>query len=190
MCLLIFGLASAAMSAAGSIASGMAAKNQADAQAQAYRNQANTVRDQGAYEAQRQNEQAQAAMGQGINIANASGFTLEGSPSDVLTTNASNAALDQGQILWNSKKQASDLNYQAQLSEIQGKNAMTGAMIGAAGSALGGLAGVAKDGGFDGWTNKSASSSPAPAANSNATFLGVNPYQRWNVRPRQNNYGW
>lgn len=139
MCPMIFAGISTAISAASSIAGGMAAQNQAKAQQEAYKQQAHASLQAGQYEVDRKNEELGAIMGRQVAATNASGITLDGSPSDAIGSTASQGALDTSMIRWNARRQADQLNYQGQLAAIQGKNAMTGGILGAAGSIVGGL---------------------------------------------------
>ncbi|MGJ4857072.1 hypothetical protein ACN6KF_003056 [Labrys sp. La1] len=141
--ILIAGL-SAAMGAVGAIQQGSAAKAQADAQADAYRRQALIETQTGEYQAARRQDQVNNTMGTQTALVGGSGVTLDGSPSDVISSTASEGALDTSAIRWNARNQADTLNYQAKLSNISGKNAQTGSYFNAAGSLFGGLGQIGK----------------------------------------------
>lgn len=151
--------ASTAVSAAGSAMGGMMANSQAKAQAAAQNRQATLEAMQGDYAAQRKQEQVNQVTGAQIAGTAASGVTLEGSPSDVIASTASQGALDVGAIKWGAKVRADTFNYEAQLSRIQGRNAMAGGIMSGIGGLVGGLGKLG--------------SSPSPTAqNPNATYFG------------------
>lgn len=133
-----------AVSMAGAIQQGSAAKAQADAQADAYRRQALIETQTGEYQAARRQDQVNNTMGTQTALVGGSGVTLDGSPSDVISSTASEGALDTSAIRWNARNQADTLNYQAKLSNISGKNAQTGSYFNAAGSLFGGLGQIGK----------------------------------------------
>ncbi|WP_448953073.1 hypothetical protein [Labrys neptuniae] len=144
MCPIILGLVGTAVSVAGAIQQGNAAKAQADAQAAAQRRQAVIETQTGEYQAQRKNEEGQQIIGQQMAAVGGSGFTNDGSPTDVYKSTASSNRLDQDAIRWNATNQSNNLTYQAQLSNIQGKNAQTGSYLSAAGNLFGGLGQIGK----------------------------------------------
>lgn len=141
--ILIAGL-SAAMGAVGAIQQGSAAKAQADAQADAYRRQAQIEMQTGQYSANIKKEEGDQIIGQQIAAVGGSGVTNAGSPSDVYSGTASTNQRDQDAIMWSARNQADTLNYQAKLSNIQGKNAQTGSYFNAGGSLFGGLGQIGK----------------------------------------------
>jgi len=140
----IIGLIGTAVSAAGSIAAGQAQRAQADAQAEAYRLQADQTARQGMYQADRQKEQVNQQIGQQTAQIAGSGVSFSGSPSDVIGSTASSGQLDHDAILYGAKVNSNNLQYQAKLSEISGKNAATGGYLSAAGSVFGGLGNIGK----------------------------------------------
>ena len=139
MCPPLLALIPAGIGAAGTILSGQAQSAQAKAQAAAYDRQALMTRQQGEYQAQRKQEEIDRTTAQQIADVASSGFTFDGSPSDVIGSTASTGALDTSAIRRSANIQAADLTYQGQLSRINGKNALTGSILGAAGGILGGL---------------------------------------------------
>ena len=139
MCPPILAIAGTAVSAAGSVMGGMMQQSQANARAAAYDRQAQMSLQQGEYQAQRKQEDIDRLMGQQFASVAASGFTLDGSPSNVIASTASSGALDTGALRWNARIQSDDLRYQARIARINGRNAMVGGIVGAAGGLLGGL---------------------------------------------------
>lgn len=114
-------------------------QSQAKAQAAAYDRQANMTRMQGEMEAQRKQDEINQVTGQVIAGTGGSGVRLEGSPSDVIKSTASEGAMDIGTIKWNARTAADTLAYKGRLSRQEGQNAMAGGIVGAAGSLIGGI---------------------------------------------------
>lgn len=141
--LLIAGIGTA-VSAMGSIASGQAAKAQADAQAAADRQQADQTLKQGQYQADRKGEEINQKIGEQTAQIGGSGVTTSGSPSDVVSSTASSGSLDRSAILYGAKVNSDDLRYQGQLAKQQGRNAVTGSYFSAAGNLFSGLGSMAK----------------------------------------------
>lgn len=139
MCPMILGFASTAISAAGSVMGGMMARSQASAQSAAYKRQANMELLQGEYQAQRKQDEINQLTGQQIAGTAASGVQLEGSPTDVIRSTVSEGAMDVGTIKWNARTASDTLKYKADLSDIEGKNAMAGGIMGGVGSLVSGL---------------------------------------------------
>ena len=155
----IMAFASTAISAAGSVMGGMMAQSQAKAQALAQQRQASLEMSQGEYAAGRKQDEINAITGRQIAGTLESGVTLSGSPTDVITSTASEGALDTEAIRWGAKVKADTFNYEAQLSRMQGQNAMAGGIMSGVGSLVGGLGKLG--------------SSPSPTAqNPNATYFG------------------
>lgn len=144
--LAILPYAGMAVSAAGSVMGGMMQQSQAKAQAAAYERQAQMARLQGEYQAQRKQEDIDRVTGEQLAGAASAGVSLEGSPSDVLASTASSGALDTAALRWNAGIQADDLNYQARIARMNGRNAMIGGIIGAAGGLLSNLGSLGSNG--------------------------------------------
>lgn len=141
---ILMALVGTAVSAAGSIAGGMAQKAQYDAQAKADRMQADQELKQSQYQADRQKEEGQQILGQQNAQVSASGFGNTGSPSDLAASTASSLALDNSAILYGGKVKSDQLRYQAELARTSGKNAMIGAGFSAAGNVFSGLGSMGK----------------------------------------------
>jgi len=137
--LAILPYAGMAVSAAGSVMGGMMQQSQAKAQAAAYERQAQMARLQGEYQAQRKQEDIDRVTGEQLAGAASAGVSLDGSPSDVIASTASSGALDTAALRWNARIQADDLGYQARIARMNGRNAMIGGIVGAAGGLLGDL---------------------------------------------------
>lgn len=150
-------LAGAAVSAVGSIAQGAAAASEAKYQAQVARNNAIIARQNAEYtiEAGTREEEAYRMKGSLIRAAIKARFATSGA--DVNTGSAIEVQrgaamiqeLDALTIRNNTMREARNqeveaMNFEAQagLSELQGKNAMTAGLIGAASSVIGGVASV------------------------------------------------
>lgn len=159
MCPMILGFASAAIGAASSVMGGMMQQSQAKAQAAAYDRQSVMTLKQGEYEAGRKVDEVNAITGRQVALTGGSGVTLEGSPTDVIGSTASEGQMDIGAIRWGAKTKADTLAYQGRLERIQGQNAMAGGVLGGIGSLVGGLGKLG--------------ASPSPTAkNPNATYFG------------------
>ncbi|QEN88231.1 hypothetical protein FZC33_18820 [Labrys sp. KNU-23] len=137
-------IAGTGLSAIGAIQQGNAAKAQSDAQAEAYRRQAQIETMTGEYQAGRKQDQVDSTIGTQTALTGGSGVNLDGSPTDVIGSTASEGALDVAAIRWNAKNQTNNLNYQARLANIAGRNAQTGGYLTAAGSLFGGLGRLGK----------------------------------------------
>jgi hypothetical protein len=133
MCLTLIG---GAISAAGALASASAQSASYKAQAKYQQRQASLEEQQGAYEANRQktaNDQQLADMrGQYLQ----SGIALEGSPSTVIESSATQASLDEQSIKFGSKIRADNARFSANLARANASSAMTGGYFKAAGIAV------------------------------------------------------
>lgn len=138
----IASLAGTGLSAYGAIQQGQAQKAQSDAQAAAYRQQADETLKQGQFQADVQKEKDNQAQGTQSAMVAGSGVAATGSPMDVFASNASTAELNRSMILHNATAQSQTLRYQARLANIAGSNAQTAGIIGGVGSLFGGLAKV------------------------------------------------
>lgn len=126
-------------SAAGSIMAGQQQKAAADQQAKLLDRQAVLTTEQGNYEQARKQDEINKITGTQIAGIAGSGVNFDGSPTDVITSSASQGALDMGAIRYGSQINASNLSYQASLARQSGQAASTAGFIGAAGGLLGGL---------------------------------------------------
>lgn len=138
----IASLAGTGLSAYGTIQQGQAQKAASDAQAAAYRQQADETLRQAQFQADIQKEKDNQAQGTQSALLAGSGVTAAGSPMDAFASNASTAALNRGMIMRNATAQAQNLRYQGRVTEIAGSNAQTGGYISGLGSLFGGLARV------------------------------------------------
>lgn len=133
-------VASTAVSAIGAISAG-------NAQADAYRYQAQ-VADQNATAARQQaqtaaliqQEQAKRTMGATIAAYGASGIAMEGTPLDVLANSASQAERDRQQIIYKGEMQAAGYNNQAEMDRSSASNAQSQGYMKATGLLIGGAA--------------------------------------------------
>ena len=132
-------VAGTAVSAVGAIAGGQAAQSQADQQAALYRQQAQQTLSQGEYEAGRKQDEINKTMGTQVALTGGSGVNLDGSPSDVIGSTASEGALDTSAIRYGARVNANNLKYQAGVSRAQGQNAATSGFLSAGGTLFGGL---------------------------------------------------
>jgi hypothetical protein len=67
------------------------------------------------------------------------GISLEGSPGDVIADSATQASLDEQAIKYGARVQAGNLRFEARQARSNSGSAMFGAVLGAAGSVLGGM---------------------------------------------------
>ena len=139
--IMITTLASAAVSAAGSIAQGNAAKSAANYNAAVARQNADIARANATADADRQREQAGRLAGRQRAATGASGITPEGSPLDVMADSALSAELDALTTQYRGELQARSYGQDATLQGMRGSAAQEAGYIGA-GSAL--LSGASK----------------------------------------------
>ncbi len=136
MCLPLIG---AAISAVGTIASASAQSQSYKAQAAFQKRQAIMEQQRGAYEGARlrdRNDRQLASMrGQYLS----SGIALSGSALDVLQDSATEASLDEQAVRYDSQVRADNLNWSAKMSRMNASNAMTGGVLGALSTAIGGI---------------------------------------------------
>ena len=136
MCLPLIG---AAVSAVGTLASASAQSQSYKAQARFQDRQAQMEREKGNYEGARlrdQNDRQLASMrGQYLS----SGIALDGSALDVLEDSATEASLDEQAVRYGAQVRADNLNWSAKLSRMNASNAMTGGVLGALSTAVGGI---------------------------------------------------
>lgn len=141
-------LAGTALSAAGAIQQGNAQKAAADAQAAAYNRQASLALQQGEYQAGRTQNEIDKVIGMQVASVAGSGINLNGSPSDVIATTASNGALATSADRFNARIQANNDMYQAALVKQSGEAAKQAGTINAIGGVIGGLSKFGGGGGF------------------------------------------
>jgi hypothetical protein len=133
------------LSAVGSIAQGQAAKAQSDAQAKGLEQQASYEQQAGEYQAARKNDEVQGVMGTQVAQGGASGFDLTGSPSDAISSTASQGQMDIDAIKTNALGQAQNLRYQANVTRAAGRSAQTAGYIGAFTNLASGIGGAYSD---------------------------------------------
>src|SRR5690349_8690121 len=136
MCLMILG---AAVSAAGALASASAQSASYKAQAQYQKRQSLVELQKGAYEANRQatvNDQRLADQrGQYFQA----GIALEGSPTDVISSSATQASLDEQAIKYGAQIRSDNAKFESQLATANASTAMTAGFFNAAGAMIGGI---------------------------------------------------
>lgn len=133
------------LSAVGSIAQGQSAKAQADAQAKGLEQQASYEQQAGEYQAARKKDEVDQVMGTQVAQAGSSGFDLTGSPSDAVSSTASQGQMDIDAIKTNALGQAQNLRYQARVTRASGSAAQTAGYIGAFTNLASGLGGAYND---------------------------------------------
>ena len=131
-------IAGAALSAVGSIASGIAQSSEARRQAAYADANADLAKQQGRSEAQVIREKARRLAGQNRAAIGASGVDISGSFLDALADSDIDAELDAQTALWNSKLEARNYRAQAKSVRAQGRSALIGGIFGAGTSAISG----------------------------------------------------
>lgn len=125
-----------AFSAISSIQQGNAARAAGDYNASLYERNAEIARQRGAADEARQRRLATMRAGSNRAAVGASGVSLEGSPLDILESNAAQEELDALMIRWNATNDAGGLMANADLSRAQGRNAQRSGYMGAGSSIL------------------------------------------------------
>jgi hypothetical protein len=145
MCFTGLEIIGAVVSAVGSVVAGQAQAKQAEYNAKVAEINAKTARQQGQYEADRLEDDAQRKMSQQRVAALKSGVDPgHGSASLVIDQEgARNSWLDQMTTVWNRETQAVGFENKAQDFRMQGKAAKTAGYFGAAKSIIGGMGGGA-----------------------------------------------
>jgi hypothetical protein len=141
MCLAIAPLLSVvgtAVSAAGAIAQGNQAAAAAEAQAKAIEQQAQAQQAADAFEASQLDRRNRLQQANARAQVGASGVGFEGSPAAVLAANAGQGQLDLEAIRFGSVLKQNNLQTQAELSRMQGRQARTAGFINAATGFIGG----------------------------------------------------
>lgn len=140
MCsILALGIAGTAISAFGSIAQGVQQQQMANMQAKAYEQQAQADAQASAYEAQQERRRQNLLAANARAQVGASGVALSGSPTEVLTANARQGALDIEAIRYGSQLRQNSLKTQADISRFSGKQAKTAGFINAGSNLVSGL---------------------------------------------------
>jgi hypothetical protein len=129
---------SAAVSAAGAIAQGNAAKSAANFNATVARQNAMIGSANAAADADRQREQAERLGGRQRAATGASGITPEGSPLDVMADSALSAELDALTTQYRGELQARSYGQEATLQKMRGNAAQQAGYIGAGAALLSG----------------------------------------------------
>jgi hypothetical protein len=123
--------ASAALSAAGAIAQGNAAKSAANYNAAAARQNADIARANAAADAAKQERQGLLLAGRQRAAVGASGITPEGSPLEVMADSALESELDALTTRYRGELQARSYGQDATLQDMRGSSAQTAGYIGA-----------------------------------------------------------
>lgn len=136
MCLPMIG---AAVSAIGSIYSGMAQAAGYKAEAQAKKYEARAQSEAGSYESRQQDDRNKRLTGQQITATAASGVDISGTPSDVIVDSRTEGEMDKRAIRYNYQFKANLANYEAKVAKMNAKQAKTGGIIGALAPIVSGL---------------------------------------------------
>ena len=146
MCIDPFTLAAigAGVSAAGSVASGVAGYQSSKAQAEYADRQATMERQKGAYEASRlrdrNNRELAGMRGQYLS----SGIALSGSAADVLQDSATEASLDEQAIKYGAKVRSDNLMFESGLARSNANMSMVGGILGGVGALASGFSEASK----------------------------------------------
>jgi len=135
----LLSIVGAGISAAGSVVQGVQANQAAKAQAAAYEQQARADAQASAYEAQKERRQQELVAANARAQVGASGVAFSGSPTEVLSSNAQQGALDIAAIQYGSQLRQNNLTTQAGISRASGKSAMVGGLINAGSSFVSGI---------------------------------------------------
>lgn len=130
-------VASAAVGAAGSLATGFMGMQAGKANAKAYKYQAQLREEKAAFDSAQAVTKFQRVQGQAIANIGTTGIDLQ-SFSDVLADSAVESALEVAAIKWQGQHEADNLRFQARTQEYQAKAAMISSVFQATGQALGG----------------------------------------------------
>lgn len=132
-------IATTAVAAGGQLLNGMQQAQGYQQQAAFQRRQAVMEGQRGAYEAARTQEQNDRKLASMRGSYLSEGIALEGSPSEVIADSATQASLDEQAIKYGARVRAGNLQFEAQQSRDNAGRAMTGAVIGAVGTAFSGF---------------------------------------------------
>ena len=133
-------LAGLGLSTIGTVQSARAQAAGMEAQARLNERQSLIEQQSGAFEAQRERENAERIMARQRAGYLASGVALEGSPTAVIEDTATEAAMDIAAIKWGSNLRASNYQAQAGVDRMNASATRTAGTIGAFGSFASGLA--------------------------------------------------
>lgn len=132
-------IASTAIAAGGQLYSGMQQSQALNTQAAFSERQAVMEEQRGAYEAKRTQEQNDRKLAGMRGAYLSEGIALDGSPAEIINDSATQASLDEQAIRYGARVKAGNLKFEAAQSRSNAGSAMFGAVIGAAGTALGGF---------------------------------------------------
>lgn len=124
----LFGMA---VSAAGSIFSGMSQAAGYKAQAESQRMQAQADANAGSYESARQIDKIARMQGQQVTAVAGMGVDLAGSPMDVISDSRTEGEMDKAAIRSNWQQRSNIATFQSKVSDMNAGSAMTGGFIGA-----------------------------------------------------------
>lgn len=139
MCVAVLTIASTLIGAAGAIAQGNAAQAAADAQAAALEQQAQAEQKAASFEAAQTFRKQQFEMSSARAQIGASGVAVTGSPTEALIANVGQNQLDLQAIQFGSTIKQNNLQTQADISRMQGKQAKTASFINAGSSLISGV---------------------------------------------------
>lgn len=139
----VVAVAAAAVTAYGQIKQGQAAEEAAKYNATMSRNNADAALTQAKMQEDEARRKSRGQLGQIRANYAASGVQLEGSPLDVLEMSAKNAEMDALTIRYSGDLRARGLNNEANLYEMEGRNAIESSLWAAGGTLLRGAASAA-----------------------------------------------
>jgi hypothetical protein len=155
-------IAAAAVSAAGSLVSGVSQYSQGRSEAATAKTNAGLADQQAKSQAQVIREEARRLSGQNRAAIGASGVDISGSFLDALADSDIDAELDAQTALWNGKLEAANQRAQAKVSRAGGASALVGGIFGAGTSALSGFSNWYDASVRDEMNKKLAALSPTP----------------------------
>ncbi|RWI19454.1 MAG: hypothetical protein EOQ94_20900 [Mesorhizobium sp.] len=158
-----------AISVGGTLMQGVQQQQMANYQAKAYEQQAQADAQSAAFERSQERHKQDLLEAQARAQAGASGVGIAGSPTEVLAANARQGQVDLDAMLYGSRLRQNNLNTQAAVSRLQGKQAMTASIFNAGSSLIGGLSKI-----YD--PTKSPSSGSLQSGN--AVIVGASPFSR------------
>jgi hypothetical protein len=135
-------IASAGMSAVGSVMQGNQQNAMAEAQAKAIEQQSQADAQASAFEQQQERRKQDLIAANARAQVGASGVAFAGSPTAVLTANAAQGQLDIEAIQYGSQLRRNNLATQASISRFQGKQAKQAGFINAASGFVSGVSGL------------------------------------------------
>lgn len=132
MCFAAIGLIGGLVSAAGSVMSGMMQAQGYEAQAAAYKAQAQTQAMAGSAAGQQADDKMKRMTGAQVTALASNGLDLSGSALDVIRDSRAQAEMDKATIRANWQNQANVSTFQSNVATMNAGNAMMGGIIGAA----------------------------------------------------------